>query len=127
LIFQSHLNLFLRAARRILGHEEFNQHGLSYYQALLRKYGYSHQRVLFRDVIAFPLSGGYLTPQLFSHIGRLEDGLLLCDRAFNDFLRTCHCQRLFCWRFLLIASRETVPASCVGLLPALPNSSTNKG
>lgn len=105
IIFQTHLSPAVRLARRLSGHEELRPEGLAYYQDLLRKLGYTRQTVTFHDVLALPISGGTLTPQLVPHVPALERFLVRLDDAATRIARVCRVERLVCWRFLLQAKK----------------------
>ena len=108
LIFQTHLNPFVRMSRRLSGHEELRPEGLRYYQDLLGKFGFTEQRVTFRDVVALPLSGGTLTPQLVPRSPLVENMVLAVDGWLNRLVHVTRTERFFCWRFLLRAQKPAL-------------------
>ena len=105
IIFQTNLNPLITLARKRIGHEEFNPQKLPYYQNNLEKAGFLKQKVLFRDPLAFPLSGGYHTNQLVPCRQAIERFVLSFDTTLNRFLRFTHLSSLICWRYLLIADK----------------------
>jgi len=64
IIFDSAPQMFLMFARIAVGHIEYNQRTLDYYISILKRYGYRIAVLRFRDVIALPVSGGYIGPVL---------------------------------------------------------------
>jgi SAM-dependent methyltransferase len=105
IVFQTHLSPAVELCRRLSGHEELRPERLDYYEGLLRRLGYTRLTVTFRDVFALPLSGGTLTRSLVPGWPGLERAVIALDDAANRALRACRLQRLFCWRFLLVAEK----------------------
>lgn len=106
IIFQSNLNLALRLSRFLTGHKEFNERPMSYYIPVLRQSGYAIEQVSYRDVIAFPLSGGFVTRQWFPDNLRMQEWMLKFDDFLNQLLKLTGLQKYFCWRFMIYASRQ---------------------
>jgi SAM-dependent methyltransferase len=105
LVFQTNLNFLISLARRRIGHEEFNPQKLDYYQKTLDEFGFSKQNVIFRDSLAFPVSGGYHAEQLVPRKPSIERGILGIDRAVTKVLRATRVAPFFCWRYLLISDK----------------------
>lgn len=105
IIFQSNLNLALRISRFLTGHKEFNEKPMDYYAHMLRQAGYIIEQISYRDVIAFPLSGGFVTRQWFPDNLRMQAWLMKFDDFLNRFLKLTGLQKYFCWRFMIYASR----------------------
>lgn len=105
IVFQTHLSPVVNLCRRASGHEELRPEHLEYYADLLRRLGYTRQSVTFRDVFAIPLSGGTLTRPLVPHWRPLERAVVGLDAAANRVLHLLRLERLFCWRFLLVAEK----------------------
>lgn len=103
IVFQSHLSLPVRAARWLSGHTELHTQHLDDYRALLYRLGHSVQRVVYRDTLALPLSGGLLTMQRI--VRRAESAILRWDERLTRLARRCHVDHLVCWRFLLCADK----------------------
>lgn len=106
LIFQTNLNPIIEAARKRIGHEEFNPQKLQYYQKCLTRSGFSRQSTLYRDPFAFPLSGGYHARQLVPRNDLVERVVIRVDKAFTILLHACGLSSHFCWRYLLISDKE---------------------
>jgi SAM-dependent methyltransferase len=105
LVFQTNLNPLITLARKRIGHEEFNPQKLEYYQKNLADAGFSKQIVIFRDPLAFPLSGGYHARQLVPRNVLLEHAIINIDGAVTKFLRFTKMAPLFCWRYLLLSDK----------------------
>lgn len=101
LVFQTNLNPIIKLARKKIGHEEYNPQKLNYYQKKLHEFGFSKQNVVFRDPIAFPLSGGYHSQQLIPRKPSIEHAILGFDKTITKLLRYTGLASLFCWRYLL--------------------------
>lgn len=105
IIFQSNLNLILQFSRFITRHKEFNERNMNYYVSTLENAGYTVEKVSYRDVIAFPLSGGFVTRQWFPENQLLQNWLIKADGLLNRFLKMTGLQSFFCWRFMIYASK----------------------
>jgi SAM-dependent methyltransferase len=105
LVFQTNLNPLITLARKRIGHEEFNPQKLPYYKINLEKEGFPNQKVLFRDPLAFPLSGGYHARQLVPRSPGFERFVLSFDKMLTKILRFTHLSSLICWRYLLVADK----------------------
>ncbi|MBE7433588.1 MAG: class I SAM-dependent methyltransferase [Anaerolineales bacterium] len=106
IIFQSNMNFILHVSRFITRHKEFNERSMDYYVHALQNAGYAVDKVIYRDVIAFPLSGGFVTRQWCPENRLLQYWLIKVDDLLNRFLEMISLQRFFCWRFLIRASKE---------------------
>ncbi len=103
-VFQrSTLNLFLRVSRHLVRHRELHAVPVGNLQAILRSCGFSRQEVWYSDVLAFPLSGGYLRPQLVPRWGGAYSAVLSVDRGLARGLHLLRLERFFCWRYVLTA------------------------
>jgi SAM-dependent methyltransferase len=111
LVFQTNLNPAITLARRRIGHEEFNPRRLDYYRECLAGAGFTEQEVIFRDPLAFPLSGGYHARQILPRTPSLEDAALRVDHGLTRALRFLRLAPLFCWRYLLVADVPSAPRS----------------
>ena len=105
LVFQTNLNPLISFARKRSSHEEFNPQKLDYYQKNLQEFGYSKQSLIFRDPLAFPLSGGYQHRQLIPRKKSIENAVLNIDKAVTKLLKCSKTAPLFCWRYLLISDK----------------------
>lgn len=116
-IFQGTSILPLRIAKRVLGHHEFNEQPLHYYLDILRRNGYIIDGIGFRDILAFPLSGGFVWRQLLPRNQTLYRAVIALDRVLNGLLRTLGLQSKFCFRYILSAHRG---------VPRLPETAVNE-
>lgn len=105
LIFQTNLNPLITLARKRIGHEEFNPQKLPYYQTQLVNAGFKTQTVIFRDPLAFPLSGGYHARQLVPRYPSVEHAVLSLDKMITRMFFIPKVASLFCWRYLLISDK----------------------
>ena len=105
LVFQTNLNPIITLARKRIGHEEFNPQKLVYYQKQLADAGFTKQTVIFRDPLAFPLSGGYHARQLVPRNPSAEHAVLAIDKTITEILRITRTAPLFCWRYLLTCDK----------------------
>jgi 2-polyprenyl-3-methyl-5-hydroxy-6-metoxy-1,4-benzoquinol methylase len=109
LVFQTNLNPMISLARRRIGHEEFNPQKLDYYRKGLAAAGFTDQVVIFRDPLAFPLSGGYHARQLLPRLASLEDAVIRADHGLTRVMRLLGIAAVFCWRYLLVADTPSTP------------------
>jgi SAM-dependent methyltransferase len=105
LVFQTNLNPLITLARKRIGHEEFNPQKLEYYKVNLEKSGFPKQKVLFRDPLAFPLSGGYHASQKIPRRPSIERFVLSFDKILTRLLRGSGLAPRICWRYLLTADK----------------------
>lgn len=103
IIFQSNLNWILTWARRRLGHEEFQPQPFTYYSDALRQHGWTIARVVYRDVAAFPLSGGFVTKQRFPPHDGFERLAVAADQVLGSIVNAAGLGPWLCWRYLLAA------------------------
>lgn len=106
ILFQTNLNLFVKLSRALTRHKEFNEQPLEYYERIIQQFGFRIEKVLFRDLVAFPLSGGFVTRQWFPNNRSLQNCLLMVDERLNRVFQWVQIQKFFCWRYMLYATRE---------------------
>jgi SAM-dependent methyltransferase len=106
LVFQTNLNPIIMHARKRIGHEEYNPQKLNYYKKKLDEFGFSKQKVIFRDSLAFPLSGGYHAAQLIPRDPSLEHAVLGVDKTITKVFQLTGLASSFCWRYLLISDKS---------------------
>lgn len=106
IIFQTNFNLLVSLFRYLIKQREFNPQDLGYYESILKKNGFTITYVAFRDPVAFPLSGGYVRPQLIPHYPQLERRVLSFDRQINALLNHLHLGKYIAWRYLLVADKR---------------------
>ena len=105
LVFQTNLNAYVSAMRIRVRHEEYNPRDLKYYQKCLNRCGYTEQDVIYRDVLAFPLSGGYQHRQLVPRNKSIERAVVKLDTGITRVCNALNITRIFGWRYLLTADQ----------------------
>ncbi len=65
--------------------------------------GFRVELCRWRDVMAFPLSGGFVGPELVPNIKIVKKAVMAIDRVMDKLLSLLRLQRYFCWRYLLRA------------------------
>jgi ubiquinone/menaquinone biosynthesis C-methylase UbiE len=100
LIFEPNPNGFLRLSRKIISHQdqEVPPDPLVNY---LRGHGVVVQGILYRDLIAFPLSGGFVGWELVPPIKALFSFLLWSDRIVHALLCFLRIEKAVSWRYLV--------------------------
>jgi 2-polyprenyl-3-methyl-5-hydroxy-6-metoxy-1,4-benzoquinol methylase len=107
IIFQTNLNSYIEFMRLRVRHEEYNPQTLAYYRNRLKRCGFGEQSIMYRDVIAFPLSGGYQHRQLIPRVDIIENSVVKLDTKLTDLLRYTKVSKIFAWRYLLVADKIT--------------------
>lgn len=92
----------LRTARKIIRHED-PEVSPERCRKILETSGYEVKTLLFSDVIAFPLSGGYVSPLRLPGIGPLLSGVLFADSALLRLMKAFRLDRWICWRYVMVA------------------------
>jgi SAM-dependent methyltransferase len=105
LIFEPNPNGFLRLSRKIISHqdEEVTPDPLLNY---LRGHGVAVQGILYRDLIAFPLSGGFVGWELVPPIKALFSFLLWADRIVHALFCFLKIEKAVSWRYLVKGVKE---------------------
>ena len=101
-IFEPNLNFLVRIARKLIRHKDYEA-PLKALLRVLEENEYIVQHVNFRDVLAFPLSGGLVGYELVPHIKWLEWFILEFDHLLIKVLKSLGIERYFCWRYLIVA------------------------
>ena len=100
IIFEPNPNWFLKLARRIISHKD-QEVPVKPLLRLLEEHGVAVQGCHFRDLIAFPLSGGFVGLEFVPPIKILFPLLLGIDRIFRDFFHLIKIDGATCWRYLV--------------------------
>ena len=103
IIFEPNPNWFLRLARRIISHED-QEVPVKPLLRLLEEHGVVIQKVHFRDLIAFPLSGGFVGWEFVPPVNILFPVLLGMDRLLRGFFHLIKMDGAICWRYLVKGS-----------------------
>ncbi len=97
-------NGVLRLMRRIIGHVD-PECSVELATEVLTKHGFKVSKVAYSHVFAFPLSGGYIGPDLVPNWRPLQRALIALDRGLTSVLRLLKLDRALCWRYLIVADR----------------------
>jgi len=100
IIFEPNPNWFLRLGRKIISHQD-QEVPLKPLLRLLEELGVVIQEFHFRDLMAFPLSGGFVGRPFVPPIKKLYPILLKMDRMFHFFSRILGVEKTVCWRYLV--------------------------
>jgi len=105
IIFDPNPNWLVKLSRRLIRHEDEEAHPEEVMKAL-EESNFKVKSFLRRDVIAFPLSGGFVGPELVPNVRFIKDSMMCIDAAINAFLKLTGMQRFFCWRYIIYALNE---------------------
>jgi SAM-dependent methyltransferase len=106
IVFDPNVNLRHRIARRLIGFEDEELTVAALMEAL-RDTDFEPVSVDYRDVLAFPLSGGLISRQLWSRESLLWRTLVHLDTALLRLLDVVPpLKRFLCWRYLVVARRR---------------------
>lgn len=106
IIFQTNLNTIITLIRGLLGHQEYNPRKLEYYVDILKSQGFSRHKVAYRDILAFPLSGGYISFQFIPHRDPIESSVIRLDKSLMNVAGKYGIAKWISWRYLLTADCE---------------------
>lgn len=93
----------LKFARKLIGHVD-PVCPPNILKKFLKDAGFKHVQLSFSEVIAFPLSGGYVGPNWIKS-PLLMKLLLGLDRALERLLSILRLSHFFCWRYYIVASK----------------------
>ncbi|MFH1593977.1 MAG: methyltransferase domain-containing protein [Candidatus Omnitrophota bacterium] len=105
IIFDPNPNFIVRLARKIIRHQD-PEAQLDDVVDALEKNGFKVIKYSWRDIIALPLSGGYVGIELVPNAGFIKKMVITFDNWLNAVLRRVNMQRLFCWRYLIYAIKH---------------------
>jgi hypothetical protein len=105
IIFEPNPAWGVRLARKIVAHVD-GEAPVEEVVALLRKHDFSVESIGFSDVVAFPLSGGYVGFELVPNLVPLKKFILASDSLFKRITHVLRLERLLCWRYVLLAHKE---------------------
>jgi SAM-dependent methyltransferase len=105
IIFEPNPVWVVRLARKIIAHVD-GEAPLEEVVALLRKHNFSVRSIGFSDVVAFPLSGGYVGFELVPNFVPLKKFVLASDTFFERITHVLRLERSLCWRYVLLAHKE---------------------
>lgn len=103
ILFQTNVTPLVRLMRRVARHHEYRSPPVAYYIVALSRAGLRVDVVRYSDLLAFPLSGGFVTPQLFPPLRGLYSPLVEADRRLAEVLQPTGLPKLLGWRVLIRA------------------------
>jgi SAM-dependent methyltransferase len=105
LVFQANPMWALRLANRLLGHREQAEYVRADIVAAMQQAGFAPAKVLYSDCLAFPLSGGYIGPQLVPRWRWLYRAVLALDRWLSRLVAAAGLGPMVCCRMLIVADK----------------------
>lgn len=100
IIFEPNPNWFLRTCRKIISHQD-QEIPLKPLLKILERRGIIIKGLYFRDLIAFPLSGGFVGWEFIPPVRFLFPPLLWADRMLQNLFRILKMEELISWRYLV--------------------------
>ncbi len=107
IIFQANPVWPLRLANRLAGHREHAQYSRGEIIAALERVSLKARTVIHTDPLAFPLSGGYIGPQLMPKWRWVYKIVLGVDRCLRRVLQSLGLGPYLCYRVLIVADKGT--------------------
>jgi len=105
LVFQGTEILPLRLAKRLYGHVEFNQKSPRQIVAGLMRTEFVIRHVVYRDPLAYPLSGGYCGHCWTPSVEPFESLVMSLDHIAARLVNLCGLGRHLCFRVLIVAEK----------------------
>ena len=106
IIFDPNPNWIVKISRKIVKHKD-EEVSLQTLIKALKENGFSVKKCIWRDVIAFPLSGGFVGPELIPNNKFIKNIVIKVDMYMNNILKCLNIQKYFCWRYLIYATKES--------------------
>ncbi len=100
IIFEPNPNWVLRCCRKIISHQD-QEIPVQALLILLKGHGMEVQGPYFRDLLAFPMSGGFVGKALVPPIRKVYPLLLRLDNLFQFVSRLFKVEKQICWRYLV--------------------------
>jgi len=104
IIFDPNPNWIVRLSRKIIRHSD-PEAPLEIVIKVLKDSGFEIKHCKWRDVIAFPLSGGFVSREIVPNISFFKKMIIRFDSLLNIILSTLCLQKYFCWRYLIFATK----------------------
>ena len=104
-IFDPNPNWIVKVSRKLIKHKDPEARSEDVMKAL-KKAGFEVKTCKWRDVIAFPLSGGFVGKELVPNIRVIKRLVLSTDKFANHILSKLRIQRHVCWRYVIHATLE---------------------
>ena len=95
IIFDPNPNWVLRVSRKIIRHVD-PEAPIGAMIRAIEANGFNVRECKLRDVIAFPLSGGFVGNELVPNIGLIKKTVMNLDKCLNDVLHKLRLQKHFC-------------------------------
>ena len=105
IVFDPNPNWIVKLSRKIIHHVD-QEAPCSYVVKALEQSGFAVLSLKWRDVIAFPLSGGFVGKELVPNIKICKNIVMMLDKALNISLSSLSIQKHFCWRYLIYATKQ---------------------
>lgn len=110
IIFDPNPSWLVKFARKLIKHQD-PEAPFDKTKRILEKNGFEIKKCEWRDVIAFPLSGGFVGREFVPNIKFLKNTILIIDNVLNAILSRLKVQKHVCWRYIIYAvkpdSRKT--------------------
>lgn len=104
IIFDPNPNWIVKLSRIIIRHKDPEAPPGKVVKAL-ESSGFRVDRILYRDILAFPLSGGFVGLELIPNISFVKKALLGIDRLLSKAACFIRMEKHICWRYLLRARK----------------------
>ncbi len=102
IIFDPNPNWILKISRKFINHKD-PEAPYEYVREELEKAGFKIKSTSLRDVIAFPLSGGFVGIELIPNNKVIKNFVIALDKALNTLFKVLKLQKFFCWRYIIHA------------------------
>lgn len=110
IIFEPNPNWVLKFCRKIISHQDQEIRFKPLF-ALLESHALLIHGPYFRDLLAFPMSGGFVGWKLVPNIRKIYPLVLRVDKMFQFFSRLLRIEKQICWRYLIkgVLKKSEVP------------------
>lgn len=105
IIFDPNPNWVVKFSRKLIRHQD-PEARLDDVVTVLESSGFNVKARRWRDVIAFPMSGGFVGMELVPNLDLFKKPILALDSFLNNVLRMLNLQRHICWRYLIYATKS---------------------
>ncbi len=108
IIFEPNPNWVLKCCRKIISHQD-QEIPIQALLIFLKSHGMEVQGPYFRDLLAFPMSGGFVGRALVPRIPKIYPLLLRLDHLLQFVSRLLKVEKQICWRYLVKGILREVP------------------
>ncbi|MBP7055337.1 MAG: class I SAM-dependent methyltransferase [Candidatus Omnitrophica bacterium] len=105
IIFDPNPNWVVKLCRKIIRHSDPEADPTSIMNAI-EKNGFKVTSCIWRDVVAFPASGGFVGREIVPNNSFIKKYILLIDEWLNLICRKLRIQRYICWRYIIYATKK---------------------